>query len=81
MARVRVYNPGLLEGLVAEVPDAEHGSTAKRKDGESPIKTSTQLARAKQKQHLKDLEDVRNRRYERSRREAHKRETEEDRKV
>lgn len=86
MARVKVFNKSLLEGLVAEASPVErapepHPSTTSSPSrsgshaspqGVSPIaeRQSQHVHLQKQQQHLKDMEAQRARRYEQSRADA-----------
>jgi len=76
-ARVRVFNQSLLDGLVAETP-GEGWSPGRR---EAPLMSTAQRERAAQMKHLKDLEEIRTRRFERNHREAQIKAAESDRQV
>jgi hypothetical protein len=83
MARVRVFNQSLLEGLVI---DEFQNSKQQSKDSspqveEQPTLNPAKLARQQQIQHLAELEDIRQRRYDRNRMEAAARSAEADRQV
>ena len=82
MARVRVFNQGLLDGLVQPDPDAAAEAPAQQwKEEEAVAMAPYRKVRQQQKAHLKDLEDLRARRYDRNRREALAQAAESDRRV
>ncbi len=81
MARVKVFNQSLLQGLMAENPSVA-GSPAQRPPSpELEPLSDAQRVRQQQKHHLKDLEELRQRRYERNRRDAQVKAAESDRKI
>jgi len=82
MARVRVFNQGLLDGLMQPEPEAAAAAPPPRwKEEEAAALAPYRKARQQQKVHLKDLEDLRARRYERNRRDALAKAAESDRRV
>ena len=74
---VRVFNETLLEGLVADNPEAQISGQR----NEPAAMSASRRSREQQKQHLKDLEELRQRRYDRNRMEAKAKSAESDRKV
>ena len=77
-SRVRVFNQSLLEGLV-DPGDAE--PPVQREAEEKPLLTVAQRDRKLKLKRLKDLEELRQRRYERNRRCAETKAIESDRQV
>ena len=81
MARVRVFNRTALEGLLQPDPEAAAEPPPAWKEEEAAALAPLRKARQQQKAHLKDLEDLRARRYERNRRDALTKAAESDRRV
>jgi hypothetical protein len=79
MSRVRVFNQAAIQNLVSDIPPIPEEKPIHLGSAESP--DPRWQARDKHKQHMKDLEEQRQRRFERSQSEAKAKAAELDRQV